>query len=203
MSDTKPSNVDVDVDDIDLETKMHYVMQTLRYKIHTLLNAWDIPKARASTNTDEGKDSISMDEDKEKQKQWVKIISNHMYRFDKVLETALKSYNIEFDANEYEKLEMNYHRELFGSVVATNPMWLSVLMLAGDKTALGDNNSSNTLDHTISNNVISTEDSKGYDKIDSNHLDGFWGDLGYWIDCDSDNVRNEMNANKVDKLKLD
>jgi len=182
--DDKPEEADgIDIEGIDLETKMHYVMQTLRYKIHTLINAWD--------NRESNDNNIGSDET---QRQWVRIISNHIYRFNKMLETALKSYNIEFDAEEYRELEMKYHRELFTGVVATNPLWLSVLMLATNSTndsndSLKDStNDSSTNDSNNNDGPNNSNDSN--DGNNGNKTTSVWDD---WIDCEY----------SVGKLKLD
>lgn len=96
-----------------LETEIHNIMQTMRYKMHTLLRHW---KSAESTNT-----AAPL--------QWMRIFDSHLYRLNQTLDNALTTHDLEFSQAEYQEFEREYHQAITGPIIATNPLWLSILAL--------------------------------------------------------------------------
>lgn len=115
-----------------IETQMHNAMQIMRYKMHTLMKHWE------STMP------ISTEIEQNKQHQWMQILDNHIYRLNKMLDTALSANGLEFNNDDFQRLENEYNKKLFGVVTSTNPMWLSMLLLLSNYS----NNASDSNDFT-------------------------------------------------------
>lgn len=111
-----------DINNLDaLETQMHQFIQTIRYKLHTLVKHWSKNTSSESDKTDN-------------REQWIRILDTHFDLLNRTLDTALNANGIPFDEAEYQRLEREYHKELFSTVTATNPMWLSLLLLLSGTT---------------------------------------------------------------------
>lgn len=158
-----------------IENEMHKSMQTIRYKLHTLAKYWE-------TNVDT------------KQDQWLYIIDNHLYQINQVLDNALRSYDLDFSEEEYQNLERDYHKQLFSTVVSTNPIWLSMLMLLSNNQTVSDTN--RYLDTQILTcNTDNNMDSQTADQLEEEN--NLQDNVNIIESMDFNNNYNELTSNSV------
>lgn len=158
----------------DLETQIHNIMQTIRYKMHALMDHWNTANSTNASKTARNSPQNNMHE-------WLRIIDNHMFRINQLLDTALRANGLEFKPSDFESLETEYHKKLFGMVASTNPIWLSMLMLLSNqqndtqlehqKQHLNNDETGNTVNSKFTKNGGVSEQKK--------HLDTFFATATY------------------------
>ena len=127
----------IELEDIinEMETNLHNTIQTIRYKIHKLVTKWGSNNSGENNNViSQTTSSGNMDD-----LQWMQIIENHIYRLNSMLDNALNANGLKFDKEEFDRLEKEYNKELFSAVTATNPMWLTIMMLLANNSTSTDN----------------------------------------------------------------
>lgn len=140
-------------------------MQTIRYKMHKLVTKWRSSNSSEDTNVISQRVSLGNME-----LQWMQILGNHIYRLNSVLDNALNANGLKFDKEEFDRLEKEYNKALFSAVTATNPMWLTIMMLLANNSTSTDNSlDKNDLDVDGINIDTTTDTTDTY--INMNNLD--------------------------------